>query len=101
MVKPPNKRDYRFENRKALQQPNILECLTSWRDANGLVKLVDSVLDSSEQDKLGYGGVHIEEKDEKVSSNFKQCLRKIANGHFTSVLEVLRLYGVAPIMHIL
>ncbi|CAI8615224.1 unnamed protein product [Vicia faba] len=61
VIKPQNRQDCRSGNQKALQQLHILECLTTWRDADGISKLVDSVLGSSEQEKLGHKGVHIDE----------------------------------------
>lgn len=45
------------------QQHQILECLATWRDTNGLAKLVDNVLGNSEQGNLGREGVHIKEKN--------------------------------------
>lgn len=57
MIRPHNRRNRRFGNRKALQQHHILECLTTWNDANSISKLVDRVLGRFEQDKLGHEGV--------------------------------------------
>ena len=79
-----------------MQQHHILECLTTWRDADGLVKLVDSVFGSPEQEKLGHEGVHIDKRYAKVSSNVKQCLRKVADSYFTAVVNVLGSSIVAP-----
>ncbi|CAI8618585.1 unnamed protein product [Vicia faba] len=86
----------RSGNQKALQQHHILACLNTWRDVNGLSNLVVSVLGSSEQETLGHEGVHIDEGDAKVSSNVKQCLCKVADGHFTTLVKVLGSSGVAP-----
>ena len=83
-------------NQKALQQHHILEWLSTWRDAGGPSKLVDSVLGISEQDKLGHKGVHNEEKYANVSSNVKQCLRKVADDHYRAVVKVFGSSGVAP-----
>lgn len=96
MVKPRNRRDLKSRNLKSMQQHNILDCLTTWRDVNGHAKLFNSVLGSSKQDKLGHKGVHIEEKDAKVSSNIKKCLCKVAYGHFIVAMKVLGSYGVSP-----
>ncbi|CAI8585109.1 unnamed protein product [Vicia faba] len=96
VVQPHNRQDCRFGNRKTLQQHHILECLTTWRDAYGLVKLVDSVFGSPEQEKLGHEEVHIDKRYAKVSSNVKQCLRKVADSHFTAVVEVLGSSVIAP-----
>ncbi|CAI8582991.1 unnamed protein product [Vicia faba] len=93
---PQNRRDRRSGHRKSLQQHHILESLVTWRDADSLAKLVDSVLRSSKQGNSGSGGVHIEEKDKKMSSNVKHNLRKVEDGHFTATVKVLGSSGVAP-----
>lgn len=54
------------------------------------------MLNKFEQDKLGHEGVHIEEKDANMSSNVKQCLRKVIDGHFTTVVKVLGSFDVVP-----
>ncbi|KAL6505583.1 hypothetical protein OROHE_022962 [Orobanche hederae] len=89
VVKPLNRRDRRSANRRSLQQHHILECLATWRDTDGAAKLVASVLESSTVTRM-------EEKDKKLNSNVKQCLRKVADGHFTAAVKVLGSSGVAP-----
>lgn len=54
------------------------------------------MLGTSQQYNLGYEGVRIEEKDKKENSNVKQCLHKVADGHFTTNLKVLGTYEVLP-----
>lgn len=48
----------------------------------------------STRNKLGHEGVHIEEKYAKVNFNVKQCLCKVADGHFTTVVKVYGAYDV-------
>jgi hypothetical protein len=43
-----------------------------------------------------YGEDNIEEETQKMSINIKQCLRKVADGHFTAAVKVLGSSGVAP-----
>ncbi|KAK2455796.1 hypothetical protein QL285_003218 [Trifolium repens] len=95
VVKPQNRRDRRSGNRKSLQQHHILECLATWRETNGLAKLVDRVLGSYRHGQ-GYGKDNIEEENHKMDTNIKQCLRKVADGHFTAAIKVLGSSGVAP-----
>jgi hypothetical protein len=68
--------------------------LATWREPDGLAKLVDSVLGS--QGSLGYERDNIEEENNKLNTNVKQCLRKVADGHFTAAVKVLGSSGVAP-----
>lgn len=50
----------------SLQQHHILECLAILREANGLAKLIDIVLDNSEQDKLGHRELILRRKIKKT-----------------------------------
>ena len=95
VVKPQNRRDRRSGNRKSLQQHHILECLATWRETNGLAKLVDRLLGSYRHGQ-GYGKDNIEEENHKMDTNIKQCLRKVADRHFTAAIKVLGSSGVAP-----
>jgi hypothetical protein len=72
-----------------------LECLATWRETNGLAKLVDRVLGSYRHGQ-GYGKDNIEEENHKMDTNIKQCLRKVADGHFAAVVKVLGSSEVAP-----
>jgi hypothetical protein len=96
VVKPQNRRDRRSGNRKSLQKHHILSCLATWREANGVGKLVDGVLASSGHEGQGYGRDNCEEKNKGKGINIKQCLRKVADGHFTAAVKVLGSSGVAP-----
>jgi hypothetical protein len=71
-------------------------CLANWREPGGFAELIDSVLNLSGQDGIGNGGEYFEEKDHKMGPNIKQCLHKVADGHFTAAVKVLGSSGVAP-----
>ncbi|GAU48609.1 hypothetical protein TSUD_327220 [Trifolium subterraneum] len=96
VVKPQNRRDRRSGNRKSSQQHHVLGCLATWREPDGLAKLVHSVLDNYGHAGLGSGRENIEEENSKMNTNIKQCLRKVADGHFTAAVKVLGSSGVAP-----
>lgn len=53
------------ENWKSLQHHYILGFLATWREKDGLSKLVGSMYGSSGKDDLGHGGYLTEEKDKK------------------------------------
>jgi hypothetical protein len=93
VVKPQTRRDSRSGNRKSLQKSHILECLATWREPDGVAKLVDIVLD---QENLSYRRDNVEGGNRKMKTNIKQCLRKVADGHFTAAVKVLGSSGVAP-----
>jgi hypothetical protein len=73
-----------------------LECFATWREPEGLAKLVDIVLGSYGQESLGYGRDNVEEENNKMNTNIKQYLRNVADRHFTAAVEVLGSLGVAP-----
>jgi hypothetical protein len=72
-----------------LQTHHILGCLATWREEDGIVKLVDSMLDGFGQEGLGHGGDDTKGENKKMSTNIKQCLRKVIDGHFTAIVKVL------------
>ncbi|GAU47853.1 hypothetical protein TSUD_404300 [Trifolium subterraneum] len=43
-----------------------------------------------------YGKDNIEEETQKMTTNIKQCLHKVADGHFTAAVKVFGSSGVAP-----
>ncbi|PNX86883.1 hypothetical protein L195_g042966 [Trifolium pratense] len=92
VVKPQTRRDRRSGNRKSLQQHHILGCLATWREPDGLAKLVDGVLGNYGQESLGYGKDNNEEENTKMNTKIKQCLRKVADGHFIAAVLV-NLFG--------
>jgi len=95
-IKKMIKNIYFDGNRKSLQQCHILGCLANWRETDGFAELVNGVLSESGQVGTGNGGEDFEEKDQKMGPNVKQCLLKVADGHFTAAMKVLGSFGVAP-----
>ncbi|MCI33688.1 hypothetical protein A2U01_0054905, partial [Trifolium medium] len=96
VVKPRTRRDRRSVNKKSLQHSHILGCLATWREADSLTQLVDNVLGNYEQEGLARGRDNVEGDNNKMKTNIKQCLRKVADGHFTASVKVLGSSGVAP-----
>jgi len=96
VFKPQTRHDHRSGNRTSLQQRHILGCLAKWRETDGFAELVGGVLSKSGQVGISNGGEDFEEKDKKMGPNIKQCLRKVADGHFTAAAKVLGSSGVAP-----
>ena len=84
-----NRRDSRSRNRKSLQQRHILSSLATWGEADGFAKLVKKVFDNPGWEASSHKGDDIEEEDKRVNTNIKQCLRKVADGHFTTAVKVL------------
>ncbi|GJU04921.1 hypothetical protein Tco_1121351 [Tanacetum coccineum] len=63
---------------------------------DGITTLVKSMLDGSWLGSLGQGGGDFMEERTTGNTNIKQCLRKVADGHFTAVVKVLSSSGLAP-----
>nr|GEU60662.1 putative reverse transcriptase domain-containing protein [Tanacetum cinerariifolium] len=85
-----------YENRKSLQQSSILKSLATWGKDDGITTLVKSMLDGSWLGSLGQGGGDFIEERTIGNTNIKQCLHKVADGHFTAAVKVLSSSGVAP-----
>ena len=96
VFKPRNRQESRSGNRKNLQSRSILNALATWGDEGGITSLVESVLNFSGVGSLGHEGSDKQEEISQSSTTIKQCLRKVADGHFTSAMKVLCSSGVAP-----
>jgi two-component sensor histidine kinase len=53
--------------------------LATWRVAEDLAKLVDSVLCNYKQESLVFGRDNVEEHNNKMNTNIKQCLCNVVN----------------------
>ncbi|KAJ0558889.1 hypothetical protein HanIR_Chr07g0341341 [Helianthus annuus] len=96
VVRPKNRQERRSGNRKALQQRSILNSLVTWGKEDGIFMLVKNIFDSPTVGSLGQGGVDNPEESTVSNTNVRQCLRKVADGHFTAAVKVLCSSGVAP-----
>ncbi|GKB85550.1 hypothetical protein Tco_0957822 [Tanacetum coccineum] len=96
VCRPKNRQERRSENRKSLQQSSIFESLATWGKDDGITTLVKSMLDGSWLGSLGQGGGDFMEERTTGNTNIKQCLRKVADGHFTAAVKVLSSSGLAP-----
>ncbi|GJR17450.1 putative reverse transcriptase domain-containing protein [Tanacetum coccineum] len=61
-----------------------------------ITTLVKSILDGSALASFGQGGGDFLEEGATSNTNIKQCLRKVADGHFKAAVKVLSSFGVAP-----
>ncbi|GJS29885.1 hypothetical protein Tco_0490505 [Tanacetum coccineum] len=90
-----NRQEHRSGNKKSLQQSSILKSLATWGKDDGITMLVKSMLDGSRSVSLGEGGGDFLEERTTGNTNIKQCLCKVADGHFTAAVKVLSSFGVA------
>ena len=95
VVTPSCRQERRSGNRKSLKCSSIQQALAGWKDGSGFSALVSSLL-VSPRGRLVSGEEH-RDGVSAVSSNVRQCLRKVADGHFTAAVKVLCSSGVAPI----
>ncbi|GJV30453.1 putative reverse transcriptase domain-containing protein [Tanacetum coccineum] len=70
--------------------------LAIWGKYDGITTLVKSILDGSALGSFGQGGGDFLEEGATGNTNIKQCLRKVADGHFTAAVKVISSSGVAP-----
>ena len=96
VFRPKNRQESRSGNRKSLQQSSILKSLATWGTEDGVFVLVKNLLDGSELGSFRQGGGDIQEERTAGNVAIKQCLRKVADGHFTAAVKVLCSSGVAP-----
>nr|GEU71803.1 putative reverse transcriptase domain-containing protein [Tanacetum cinerariifolium] len=93
---PKNRQECRSRNRKSLQQSSISNSLATWGKDDSITMLVKSMLDRSGSVPLSQGGGDFLEEGTTGNTNIRQCLRKVANVHFTAAMKVLSFSGVAP-----
>ncbi|GJS71154.1 putative reverse transcriptase domain-containing protein [Tanacetum coccineum] len=89
VCRPKNRQERRSGNRKSLQQSSILKSLATWGKDDGITTLVKSILDGSGSVFFGQGGDDFPEERTKINTNIRQCLRKVADGHFMAAVKVL------------
>ena len=66
-------------------------------EADGITKLVHNLLDSPELGSLRrIVGNPMAEDGSEGNPNIRQCRRKVLDGHFVAVVEILCSSGVAP-----
>uniref|UniRef100_A0A251T0Z7 Putative villin/Gelsolin n=1 Tax=Helianthus annuus TaxID=4232 RepID=A0A251T0Z7_HELAN len=87
VVRPKNRQERRSGNRKALQQRSILNSLATWGKEDGIFMLVKNIFDSPTVGSLGPRGVDNPEESSVSNTNVRQCLRKVADGHFTAAVK--------------
>nr|GEW25996.1 zinc finger, CCHC-type [Tanacetum cinerariifolium] len=93
---PKNRQERRSRNRKSLQQSSIPNSLATWGKDDGVTMLVKSMLDGSGSVPLSQGGGDLLKEGTTGNTNIRQCLRKVADVHFTAAMKVLSSSGVAP-----
>ena len=96
VFRPKNRQECRSGNRKSLQQCSILKSLDTWGKEGGITKLVQNMLDNPEVGAMRQGGGILQKEAISSNTNIKQCLHKVADGHFTAAVKVLCSSGVAP-----
>ncbi|XP_076951801.1 uncharacterized protein LOC143625320 [Bidens hawaiensis] len=96
VFRPKNRHESRSRNRKAMQHHSIMSSLATWGKVDGITMLIKNLLNGSGLRSLGQGDMDIQKEGDLVNNNVKQCLRKVADGHFTAAVKVLCSSGVAP-----
>uniref|UniRef100_A0A251SLN7 Putative reverse transcriptase domain-containing protein n=1 Tax=Helianthus annuus TaxID=4232 RepID=A0A251SLN7_HELAN len=97
VFKPAGRRDKRSGNRKMGQCLSIQRSLAKWGDREGFATLVQSLFDQPARGVTDGIKKGTEIDNECGGTNVKQCLHKVADGHFTTAVKVLCSSGVAPL----
>ncbi|KAL6583854.1 hypothetical protein OROMI_003143 [Orobanche minor] len=87
VFRPSNRQENRSENRWSLQQRLIMDSLATWGREDGIISLIQNMVDTP---------FRVVKEEKKGNDNIKQCLRKVADGHFTAAVKLLCSFGVAP-----
>ncbi|KAJ0898259.1 putative reverse transcriptase domain-containing protein [Helianthus annuus] len=94
---PVSRQDKRSGNRKNGQCLSIQRALSQWGDREGFGILIQSLFTQPVKEGLEGFKKMSNKKSEDGSSNVNQCLRKVADGHFTAAVKVLCSFGFAPL----
>ncbi|KAI3516021.1 hypothetical protein L1887_14929 [Cichorium endivia] len=95
VFRPKNRQECRSGNRKSIQQSCILKSLATWGKEDGITTLLNNIFDNSGVGYMGQDGDNTHATT-SAKTNIRQCLRKVADGHFTAAVKVLCSSGVAP-----
>lgn len=96
VFRPSTPQERRSGNRKSLQCHSIQRSLAAW-GGDGFSELILSLFAQPLRVVAGKDELASESDSSAVCSNVKQCLRKVADGHFTAAVKVLCSSGVAPL----
>lgn len=83
---PKGCKERKSSSRKVLQQEHVSQAMGTWKEPNGVFKLLSALFDEKPPPRL----VH------KDSVNVRQCRRKLVDGHYNAAVKVLTSGGVAP-----
>ncbi|KAJ0587341.1 hypothetical protein HanRHA438_Chr04g0160781 [Helianthus annuus] len=97
VFKPAGCQDKRSGNRKTGQCLSIQRSLAQWSDREGFATLVQSLFDQPARGVTDGIKKGTKIDNEYGGTDVKQCLRKVADGHFTAAVKVLCSSGVAPL----
>nr|GEV42418.1 peroxidase 72 [Tanacetum cinerariifolium] len=63
---------------------------------DGITTLVKIILDGFTLGSFGHGGCDFRKKGATRNTNIKQCLRKVADEHFTTAVKMISSFSVSP-----
>ena len=95
VIRPSNRQERRSGNRKSLQCHSIQRALATW-SGDGFNELILSLFAQPLTVVSGKEELVFASDISTECANVKQCLRKVADGHFTAAVKVLCSSGVAP-----
>ncbi|GKB88383.1 hypothetical protein Tco_0960655 [Tanacetum coccineum] len=85
----------RYHSTTILATKFNFKSLATWGKDDGITTLVKSILDGSGSVSFGQGGGDfLKERTKGNNNNIRQCLRKVADGHFTTAVKVFFLLAL-------
>ncbi|KAJ0538826.1 putative reverse transcriptase domain-containing protein [Helianthus annuus] len=97
IFRPSNRQERRSGNRKSLQCLSIQRALAAWGNGDGFAELILSLFAEPSEVVTRPNDPPHGSNNSRAGTNVKQCLRKVADGHFTAAVKVLCSSGVAPL----
>ncbi|MFS7990267.1 putative transmembrane protein TauE [Helianthus anomalus] len=97
IFRPSNRQERRSGNMKSLQCLSIQRALAAWGNGDGFAELILSLFAELSEVVTRPNEPPNGSNNSRVGTNVKQCLRKVAGGHFTAAVKVLCSSGVAPL----
>ncbi|XP_026453451.1 uncharacterized protein LOC113354296 [Papaver somniferum] len=89
---PKNSSEKRSGTRKRMQAASINQDLVDWREPNGCLNLINTLLERPKRCQLRKP----KSKQAQASENLEACRKKLSYGHYTAAIKVLSSDGVTP-----
>ncbi|XP_026438312.1 uncharacterized protein LOC113336844 [Papaver somniferum] len=91
-LSPKSSSEERSGNKKKLQVSSINQALLDWKESNGFLTLINTLLAQPKRTKVSKPN----KKKSQDCANIDACKKKMSYGHYTAAIRVLSYNGIAP-----